>query len=218
MGVSFLNLKFIAPLAAALAMGVSIPVMAAAHAKPSGEGHQKISVSHPTKAASVPTLQVKIRDHGNASEKIANSLKSNHKAALSPTRTTVQADTTTIHSLLGQIHTARLQYVAALKGYIAALSTAMSSANSGSLSAAMTQIPSLNATLAQAVKNEMQTNISGKMHARVQGANGLRQVITKFQAELSALQKATLKLNAMTAKLSASGSGSTSGTRSVSGS
>lgn len=212
-----MNFKLMAPLAGALILGGTIPAMASSHAKASFDGRQHVSVSLPSKASSTAKLHIKTKDHGSVAVKVSHK-KADHDSTSSKNSAAVKADVATIHSLQGQIQTARLKYVAALKGYVSALSAAMTSANSGSLSTAMTQLSSINTTLAQTVKNEMEAKTSDSVSSSAKGPKGLTQVITKFKAELSALQKATSELNTLTAKLGASSSGSTSGSASVSGS
>ncbi len=217
MEVSFLNLKLLAPLAGALIMGGAIPAMASSHAKASFDGRQHVAVSLPRKASSTAKLNIKTKGQGSVAVQ-ASHKKADHNSTSTKNSAAVKADVATIHSLTGKIQTARLQYVAALKAYVSALSAAMTSANAGSLSTAMTQLSSINTTLAQTVKNEMQAKTSASLSSSTKGPKGLTQVISKFQAELKALQKATAELNSLTAKLSSSGSGSTSGSGSVSGS
>ncbi len=215
-----MNLLKIAPLAATvLALSVAVPVMAAGHGSthiPSQGTAQSAPPSHtvslPSQANSHASAAVSgsASSHSAALPSSANSHASNHQHGASAQ---VLLDVQQLHALQAQVKTARQQYVAAVKAYLTTLSQAISSGSSSTMQQALAQLHTINTTLAQAVQTQMTAQKAQASTSPHSGATALNAVISKFKAELTALQNATAQVKTLTTSLSAN---TTSGTNSSS--
>lgn len=206
--------KFILPVASSLVLLASIPVLAASHGQNHGLGqHGKSShtVVLPSQASStaqaavsgnVPSTQGSDSNHSavsaSASTTTPGSQYGQSQKHPSGQPASVKAAVTEMHTLQPEIKTARLQYVAAIKTYIQTLSASLAAGQTGSLQTALSQLKTINTTLAQTVKIEITAKTAS---STAKGSHGLTAVVAKFKAELTALTAATKEVEALTSKL-----------------
>ena len=192
-----MNRRFLLPLAGSLILLGSIPVMAAGHGQaPVAHNGPSHIVTLPTQAASQARTAVKAHSSNGSP---AHLRATSH---LSGQPTQIKADIAEIHTLHEEIQTARNQYVAAVQAYVKALSATLSTGQSTGLSTALNQLHTINVTLAQAVKTEISANAAASSTGTTPAkTTGLVQVIAKFKTELTALQAATVQVQALTAQL-----------------
>lgn len=225
--------KFLIPIASSLVLLGSIPVLAASHTKthgPGQHGNSSHTVVLPRQAAATAHTAVSGKvplGQGNASNQATVSTSAsmismttgpqhgNKRKNSSGQPIAVNTAVAEIHTLRTQIQGARLKYVAAIKTYIRTLATTMASGQSGSLQTALSQLKSINQTLAQTVKTEMTAKA---VQTSGTGSHGPSQVVTKFKAELAALTAATKEVQSLTTILTSTASTSTSTSSTSSGS
>lgn len=221
--------KFILPVASSLVLLASIPVLAASHGqnhKPGQHGNSSHTVVLPSQASStaqaavsgnVPIAQGTPSHQSSVSASVSttNTRSQHGKSKNHPSGqpASVKAAVTEMHTLRTEIKAARLKYVAAIRVYIQTLSTSLAAGQSGSLQTALSQLKTINITLAQEVKTEMTAKTASTSS---KGSQGLTEVVAKFKAELAALTAATKEVNALTSTLTVTTSTSPSPSTSTS--
>jgi hypothetical protein len=115
-----------------------------------------------------------------------------------------------MQAMQGKVRAARQQYVEAMKTYLTGLTQALSTGSSGTMQQALTQLHIINTTLAHAVQTEMTAQKAQASSGPDSGASALSDVTAKFQAELTALQQATVQVQALTTNVQSTSSTSTS--------
>lgn len=222
----------IAPLASAIVILASLPAMAATHG---GHGHGPGTHSQAAQHAVVPSqaagaAQSAVKGQsptphsqashttGPTSASTARSAGTSHRAQHAPGQPSgIKTAVAEIRTLRSKIQTARMHYVAAVQTYLHALSTGLASGQSGTAATALSQLRTINTTLAQTVKTERAANAASSTagsagtttrssttvttssaSAPRNTPSGLAAVVTKFQAELSALKAATTQVQSLT--------------------
>lgn len=217
--------KVLYPLAAsaALAIAVTVPVMAAGHgpvhvpSQAASHGSASSAKSGNHGGASIsphrPTVPSQASSHSAGSASSLPNQANQHASAASHQHgqsASVLADVQKMRALKGKIQTARQQYVAAIRAYLQAVSHTLATGKTNTIQTALSQLKTINITLAHTVQTEKTAQRASASTGSQSGTSALNNVIATFQAELTALTKATTQVRTLDSSLSSSTSSNTS--------
>ncbi|PSR23189.1 MAG: hypothetical protein C7B43_20295, partial [Sulfobacillus benefaciens] len=195
--------KVLYPLAAsaALAIAVTVPVMAAGHgpvhvpsqaashgsassAKSGNHGGASISPHSPTVPSQAsshsPTVPSQASSHSAGSASSLPNQANQHASAASHQHgqsASVLADVQKMRALKGKIQTARQQYVAAIRAYLQAVSHTLATGKTNTIQTALSQLKTINITLAHTVQTEKTAQRASASTGSQSGTSALNNVI-----------------------------------------